>query len=92
MTDIEICTQTAFSHLGKPYIWGGDGTKKYFGGLDCSGLIQLIFEPVGLDPKGDQTAQAFYNYYKNKECKTIQEGCVLFSDKVKTRLHTSLML
>ena len=82
MTLVQIATARAFSLLDTPYIWGGDNEK----GLDCSGLIQLIFEPVGLDPKGDQTAQAFYNYYKNKECKTIQEGCVLFFGQSKDKI------
>ena len=82
MTLVQIATARAFSLLDTPYIWGGDSDN----GLDCSGLIQLIFEPVGLDPKGDQTAQAFYNYYKAKECNTIQEGCVLFFGQSKDKI------
>ena len=82
MTLVQIATARAFSLLDTPYIWGGDNEK----GLDCSGLVQLIFEPVDLDPKGDQTAQAFYNYYKTKECKTIQEGCVLFFGQSKDKI------
>lgn len=86
MTLVQIATARAFSLLDTPYIWGGDLSARTFFGLDCSGLIQLIFEPLGLDPKGDQKAQAFYNYYKNKECKTIQEGCVLFFGKSKDKI------
>ena len=82
MTLVQIATARAFSLLDTPYIWGGDSDK----GLDCSGLIQLIFEPVGLDPKGDQKAQEFYNYYKTKECKTIQEGCALFFGQSKDKI------
>lgn len=63
MTNIDICTAVAFSYLRVPYIWGGDSDK----GLDCSGLVQLIFEPVGLDPNGDQTAQAFTTITKQKK-------------------------
>lgn len=82
MTNIDICTAVAFSYLRVPYIWGGDSDK----GLDCSGLIQLIFEPIGLDPKGDQTAQMLYNCYKTKETNVILEGCILFFGKSKDKI------
>ena len=45
MTLVQIATARAFSLLDTPYIWGGDLTARTFFGLDCSGLIQLIFEP-----------------------------------------------
>lgn len=82
MTNIDICTAVAFSYLRVPYIWGGDSDK----GLDCSGLVQLIFEPIGLDPKGDQTAQMLYNCYKTKETNVILEGCILFFGKSKDNI------
>ena len=82
MTNIDICTAVAFSYLRVPYIWGGNSDK----GLDCSGLIQLIFEPIGLDPKGDQTAQMLYNCYKTKETNVILEGCILFFGQSKDKI------
>ena len=82
MTNIDICTAVAFSYLRTPYIWGGNSDK----GLDCSGLIQLIFEPIGLDPKGDQTAQMLYNCYKTKETNVILESCILFFGKSKDNI------
>lgn len=51
----------AMSFLGVPYIWGGSTRET---GLDCSGLVQLLLAHVGLDPKGDNTAQVLYNYFK----------------------------
>ncbi len=43
------------TYLHKPYLWAGsspiDGS-----GLDCSGAVQEWLAPLGLDPKGDQTA------------------------------------
>ena len=56
----------ALSFWGKPYIWGGDGTERYFGGYDCSGLVQAILDKAGMDPKGDQTAQALYNHFSGR--------------------------
>lgn len=36
----------AKKYLGLPYVWGGtDGTK----GLDCSGLVQLVYKNLGYD-------------------------------------------
>jgi len=49
----------AFSFVGKPYKWGADGPDSF----DCSGLVQEIIASAGVDPKGDQTAQALYNHF-----------------------------
>ena len=48
--------------IGKPYLWGGEGPEGY----DCSGFIQEVLSCIGLDPKGDQTAQGLYNYFSRK--------------------------
>jgi peptidoglycan DL-endopeptidase CwlO len=36
----------AEKYLGVPYVWGGTDPAK---GLDCSGLVQLVFRQVGID-------------------------------------------
>jgi cell wall-associated NlpC family hydrolase len=46
--------------LYRPYKWGGDDPM---GGFDCSGGIQELLASIGIDPKGDQTAQALYNHF-----------------------------
>ncbi len=48
----------ALSLCGTPYIWGGATPNP---GLDCSGCVQLILAAAGIDPPGDQTAQALYD-------------------------------
>lgn len=53
----------ALQFWGRPYIWAGDGSVLYEGGLDCSGLVQLILEPARLDPPGDQTAHSLYLHF-----------------------------
>lgn len=78
MTNIQIATATAFSYLRTPYIWGGDGTKKYFGGLDCSGFVQKVLGSVGIDPAGDQTALALFKAFEKKKVDCRLEGHLLF--------------
>lgn len=48
------------TYLHIPYIWGGDDP---INGVDCSGLVQELLAVLGLDPKGDQTAQVLYDYF-----------------------------
>lgn len=87
MTNVQIATAEAFHYRGRPYIWRGDGTAKYWGGVDCSGYIQLVLGVVGLDPKGDQTAQAIFNAYKLKKTDARIEGCLLFFGKSTSEIH-----
>ncbi|RXR23643.1 NlpC/P60 family protein [Oerskovia turbata] len=39
--------ETAKQYLGVPYVWGGESLAE--GGLDCSGLVQLVFGAHGVD-------------------------------------------
>jgi cell wall-associated NlpC family hydrolase len=44
----------AKSHLGTPYVWGGESP----GGFDCSGLMQWAYKQVGVDLPRVSTQQA----------------------------------
>ncbi len=37
--------QTAYAQIGKPYVWGADGTRSY----DCSGLVMHAWDKAGVD-------------------------------------------
>lgn len=39
--------ETAKQYLGVPYVWGGESLAE--GGLDCSGLVQLVFGAHGVN-------------------------------------------
>jgi len=58
-----VIYDAALRMVGKPYIWGGDDPMA---GYDCSGLVQELLAIVGLDPKGDQTAQQLYTIFMRK--------------------------
>ena len=65
-----------------PYIFGG--AHPAFG-LDCSGLVQIILASIGMDPHGDQSAQALWDHFA-KEGAEIWEpkvGALMFYGKDK---------
>ncbi len=45
---------TALLFLGAPYVWGGRSSL----GMDCSGLIQLVFQRAGIEAPRDSDMQA----------------------------------
>ncbi|MGA8992982.1 MAG: transglycosylase SLT domain-containing protein [Nocardioidaceae bacterium] len=42
----EAVVDAAKKYIGVPYVWGGTDPTK---GLDCSGLVQLVYEKFGVD-------------------------------------------
>lgn len=54
-------SEYALKFLGHPYIWGGDGSGRCFGGFDCSGLAVECLRAFGV-VNCDLTAQGLYDY------------------------------
>lgn len=51
----------ALRFIGRPYIWGGDGSGKTHGGFDCSGLVLEALKAWGIIPSGqDLTAKGLF--------------------------------
>lgn len=70
--------------LGLPYRWGGDDPMK---GFDCSGLVQELLAMLGLDPKGDETAQVLYDYFKSRSHGSMREvGTLYFYGSADNRI------
>lgn len=93
MTRNEIVLKYALSFIGTPYRWGGSDR---FTGFDCSGFIQEVLDAVGIDPRGDQTAQGLYNAFSQCEIDhtaPIPECALLFFGKSKSQItHVAMSL
>lgn len=70
-----------------PYQWGGNN----YSGYDCSGFVQEALASVGLDPKGDQSAQTLYDYFSQRWDEKLNRGSLLFFGKSKKQItHVAL--
>lgn len=83
----------ALSFLGKPYLWGGNGPQ----GFDCSGFVQEVLASAGLDPSGDQSAQALFDilsmYGKVFSNETPAAGDIIFyGTDSKSISHVAFMI
>lgn len=53
-------SEYALKFVGRPYIWGGDGSGKCGGGFDCSGLVLECLQAFGKMPNRDEPAQGIF--------------------------------
>lgn len=68
----QIVVNYAKSMVGGSYVWGGSS----FGATDCSGLVMLSYQQVGINLPHQASAQAYYGTtvsYSN-----MQEGDLIF--------------
>jgi len=64
-----------WSHLNRPYIWGGDD----FSGFDCSGLTIEGLQAIGRFPSNaDATADGLWKRFKGDEVNRAVSGDLLF--------------
>jgi cell wall-associated NlpC family hydrolase len=69
----------AMACLNTPYRWGGSHPLE---GMDCSGFVQYVLSAAGADPKGDQSAQALYDYFSTAgDFNKIKAGALAFYGK-----------
>ncbi len=64
-TQASKISYTAKTHLGKGYLFGATGLKKF----DCSGLVYRVFEQNGLLAKiggGRKTARGYYKWFRER--------------------------
>lgn len=91
MSETSFLVRYALSFLGVPYRWGGENP---INGIDCSGLVQEILRSVGMDPPGDQTAQALFEHFvKTSTRGELGEGALAFYGSSITKIsHIAFMI
>lgn len=79
----------AMSWLLVPYRWGGSS----FRGVDCSGFVQEILTAAGIDPIGDQTAQALFDHFRTRAFSDVLEaGALAFFGRSESSITHVAML
>lgn len=74
MTPKEVAIKTAWTYLGRPYIWAGDDPIR---GFDCSGFVIECLRSAGRLPRsGDWSAEQLYGKFPNVA--EPDEGCLVF--------------
>lgn len=81
----------AMQFVGLQYKWGGDDSIL---GYDCSGFVQELLMAVGMDPPGDQTSQALYNFFHvNGATEAWQFGALAFYGRGLDRItHVGFLI
>jgi len=85
--------------IGRPYIWGGNGSGKTSGGFDCSGLVLEGLWAFGLYSGTDTTAQVLYDHltktalWKDGRIDHAGDGDLLFFGKSTSKItHVAVAL
>ncbi len=88
---MKLLVEYALTFVGRPYRWGGDDPMT---GFDCSGFVQELLASVGMDPPGDQTAQALYNHFETRgERNAYLAGALAFyGESVAKITHVAMLL
>lgn len=82
----EKIVKIAQSWLGTPYVWGGNTRN----GVDCSGLVKIVYEQVGLNLP--RTAQQQYDYANKISNRELQPGDLLFYRKGNKISHVAIYI
>lgn len=77
---------TAQEHLGKPYLWGGNGTPEQDGRFDCSGLTKWAYAQAGIElPRVANDQYATTNMHPRKE--DLRPGDLVFYGLTERGIH-----
>lgn len=80
----------AAAQIGRPYIWGGNGTNNPLKGYDCSGLTQAAYRYAGVDIPRVATAQ--YEADRKVELESLEPGDLAFYGNPGFAHHVAIYL
>lgn len=86
--DGKAIIEKAKSYLGSPYLWGG---RSPFG-IDCSGLVQIVFRCCGIDLKRDASQQSKNGTTINFVEETLPGDLAFFDNEEGVITHVGIML
>lgn len=91
-------SEYALKFIGRPYIWGGDGSGKCGGGFDCSGLVLECLWALGVLPQKDMTAQGIHDAIMDKSGHVVPrmyiatDDLLFFGKDVKHITHVAIAI
>lgn len=72
----DIAHQYALSHLGVPYVWGGNNRLE---GMDCGALVAEVLRSQGLvKPREDMNAQMLFQRFGTLPAVPPSRGALIF--------------
>jgi len=80
--------ETAYSYLSSPYLWGG----KTYMGLDCSGLIQVVYKQHGISLSRDASQQAKQGELVSFISDSLPGDLAYFDDAEGNIVHVGILL
>ncbi len=83
----QFVTNTAMAYLNAPYLWGGKSVL----GIDCSGLVQIVYSIIGIGLPRDSSQQVHEGKAIENLAKSLAGDLVFFGDEKAKITHVGIL-